>query len=209
MIREARCKICRRAGVKLFLKGEKCMSPKCPILKRPYPPGFQGKRRRVFLSDYGKQLREKQKLKNWYNLGERQFKKYIKDALNRRGQAGDAQSILIENLERRLDNVVFRLGFCTSRPQARQLVNHAHFLVNGKKVNIPSYQVKKGDKISLRPSSKRVIFQDLDPKLKRHQPPVWLKLDSSKLEGSVVGGPSLEETAPPAEMSTIFEFYSR
>lgn len=207
---KAKCRICRRLGVKLFLKGEKCLSPKCPIIRRSYPPGQKGKRRTRRISEYGKQLREKQKLKKWYNLRERQFKKYIKEVLEYRGKVEDATSLLIKKLERRLDNVIFRLGFASSRAQARQMVSHGHFLVNKKQVNIPSYQIKKGDKITLRSTfQKKPIFQDLKIKLKKYQPPSWLSFDVKNLTGEVVGLPTLEESAPPADISAIFEFYSR
>ena len=207
---EAKCKICRRAGTKLFLKGEKCLSPKCPMVRRPYPPGQKGKRRPTPLSEYGKQLREIQKLKSWYNLRERQFKKYVKEVLAKRGKVEDLGEILIRLLEKRLDNVIFRLGFATSRAQARQLVNHGHFLVNKRSVNIPSYQVRKGDVISIKPQkAKKANFQNLKNLLKKHNLPSWLKLDLEKLEGKVIGEPTLEEAAPPVEISSIFEYYSR
>jgi len=207
---EAKCKICRRAGTKLFLRGEKCLSPKCPMVRRPYPPGQKGKRRPTPLSEYGKQLREIQKLKSWYNLRERQFKKYVKEVLAKRGKVEDLGEILIRLLEKRLDNVIFRLGFATSRSQARQLVNHGHFLVNKRSVNIPSYQVRKGDMISIKPQKvKRANFQNLKNLLKKHNLPSWLRLDLEKLEGKVIGEPTLEEAAPPVEISSIFEYYSR
>ncbi len=203
----AKCKICRRLGVKLFLKGEKCLSPKCPMVKKAYPPGQRGKRRVKALSEYGKELREKQKLKNWYNLKERQFRKYVKEALEKRE---DASTMLIKTLESRLDNVVFRLGLASSRRLAKQLISHRHFLVNDKVINIPSYLVKKGDKIKIRPSSsKKTVFQNLSTVLKKYETPAWLKLNIGKLEGKVVGRPSLEEVAPPVEISSIFEYYSR
>lgn len=207
---DAKCKICRRLGEKLFLKGEKCLSPKCPMVRKPYPPGQKGKRRKGGLSEYARELREKQKLKNWYHLKERQFAKYVRDALSRRGKVEDAGVQLIQTLERRLDNVVFRLGFATSRSQARQLVAHNHFLVNGKSVNIPSFLVKKGDKIKIKPSSvKKAIFKNLPTTLKKHNVPSWLSLDIKNLEGEVKGLPTLEEAVPPVEVSAIFEFYSR
>ncbi len=209
-MRDKKCKICRRLGVKLFLKGERCLSPKCPMITKPYAPGEKGKKRTRPPSEYGKELREKQKLKNWYNLKERQFRKYVKEVLEKRGKVEDAGALLIRKLESRLDNVVFRMGFTPSRVQARQIVNHGHFLVNGKKVNIPSYQVKKGDKISLQPSShKKVMFQNLPTILKKYQAPSWIKVNIEKLEGEIVGQPNLEEAGLPAEISTIFEFYSR
>lgn len=209
-MKQNKCKICRRVGVKLFLKAEKCMSAKCPMVKRPYPPGLKAKARRRNLSEYAKQLNEKQKLRNWYNLRERQFKSYARHALDKRGRAGNAQDIFIRKLEKRLDNVVFRLGFACSRVQARQLVSHKHFLVNGKRVNISSYQVNNGDEVKISPiSQKKIVFENLPMVLKNHQPPSWLKLDPKNLKGKVIGEPSFAEVALPAEVSTIFEFYSR
>ena len=209
-MQDIKCKKCRRLGVKLFLKGEKCLSPKCPMIRKPYPPGKKGKRRVKALSEYGKELAEKQKLRNWYNLGEKQFQKYVKEALEARGKVKDASAFLIEKLESRLDNVLFRLGFASSRPMARQLISHRHFLVNGRPVNIPSFLVKKGDKIALKPaSSKKNIFKNLISILKKHKPPSWLELSPEKLEGKVIKEPSLEEYAPVAEISSIFEYYSR
>tara|TARA_Y100000310_G_C20683593_1_gene817590 strand:- start:3009 stop:3635 length:627 start_codon:yes stop_codon:yes gene_type:complete len=208
-MKEAKCKTCRRLGAKLFLKGEKCLSPKCLMVKKPYPSG-QGKRRRGSMSEYGKELKEKQKLKNWYNLRERQFRNYVKDVLEKRGKIKDTGDLLIKKLETRLDNVIFRLGFTASRKNARQIVNHGHFLVNGRKVDIPSYIVKKGDKITLNAKAvKKTIFQNLPQTLKKYTPPAWLKLNVEKLEGEVIGDPTLEEASPPAEISAIFEFYSR
>ena len=205
-----KCKICRRLGVKLFLKGEKCLSPKCPMVKKAYPPGQKGKRRVKALSEYAKELREKQKLKNWYNLKERQFRKYVKETLEKRGKVEDAATRLIQTLESRLDNVVFRLGFASSRRKAKLLISHRHFLVNDKVINIPSYLVKKGDKIKIRPTSyKKTVFQNLSTTLKKYETPAWLELNIEKLEGKVVGRPSLEEIAPPVEISSIFEYYSR
>lgn len=214
MEKDAKCKICRRAGKKLFLKGEKCNTPKCPMVTKPYPPGIKGKRRFRRLSEYGKELKEKQKLRNWYNLSEKQFKRYILDVLEKAhrasGEAQDAQEILIKRIESRLDNVIYRLGFADSRIQARQMVSHGHFLVNGKPVNIPSIELKKGDRISVRPSSlKKANFMALAERLKKYEPPVWLRLEPDKLKGTVLGLPSLEIASPPAEIPVIFEFYSR
>jgi small subunit ribosomal protein S4 len=209
-MKNAKCKICRRLGVKLFLRGEKCFSPKCPMVKRPYPPGQKGKRRLSPPSEYARELREKQKLKKWYNLEERQFKKYVKEALAQRGKIEDATVYLIQKLEKRLDNVVFRLGFAPSRVQAKQLVSHGHFLVNGKPVNIPSFSLKVGDVVSLKPQkTKKVIFKDFKSKLKKEKVPSWLSLDVEKLEGKIIGEPKIEEIAPPVEVSAVFEFYSK
>ncbi len=209
-MKDSKCKICRRLGVKLFLKGERCFSPKCPMIKRPYPPGQKGKRRPKTLSEYGKELKEKQKLKNWYNLEERQFRKYVKEILSRKQKKEDASTLLIRKLENRLDNIVFRLSFASSRQQARQLISHRHFLVNGKIVNIPSFEAKKGDTITVSSKArKKNVFQNLPALLKKYKPPSWLKLNVEKLEGEVIGQPSLEEAAPPVEILLIFEFYSK
>jgi len=206
----AKCKICRRLGVKLFLKGDRCFSPKCSMVRKAYPPGKKGKRRVKALSEYGKELREKQKLKNWYNLKERQFRKYVKEVLEKRGRVKDTAASLVKTLESRLDNVVFRLGFADSRVQAKQLVSHGHFLVNGKSIDTPSCQLKKGDVVSLKSQKiKKTIFQNLKNLLKKHKTPSWLELDIEKLEGKVIGEPTIEEVAPPVEISAIFEFYSR
>ncbi len=205
-----KCKICRRLGVKLFLKGERCLSSKCSMTRRIYPPGMRRKRRKSIITEYGKELQEKQKIKNWYSLRERQFKKYVKEVFKKRGGTENIAVLLIKKLESRLDNVIFRLGFASSRVQAKQFVSHNHFLVNGKVVNIPSYQVKEGDNIGLNPRSQgKSMFRNLPTILKKYKPPVWLKFNLKKLEGEVIGTPSLEEVAPPAEISSIFEFYSR
>lgn len=180
------------------------------MIKKPYPPGQKRKRRLSPLSEYGKELKEKQKLKNWYGLKEAQLKKYVKGILQERGRVKDAAEELIKKLENRLDNVIFRLGFAQSRSQAGQLVSHGYFLVNVKENNIPSYQVKKGDRIGIRSQKlKKKIFQNLAASLKKYQTPTWLQLEKEKLEGKIIGTPTLEETAPPAEISSIFEYYSR
>ncbi|MCX6764998.1 MAG: 30S ribosomal protein S4 [Candidatus Nealsonbacteria bacterium] len=207
---QSKCKICRRVGTKLFLKGEKCISAKCLMIKKPYAPGPRSKRPNRSSSEYAKELREKQRLKNWYNLRDRQFRNYVDAVMEKRGQVQDAGNLLIQKLESRLDNVVYRLGFAASRSQAKQMTTHGHFLVNGKKVDVPSCQIKKGDVVSLRPSSKaKPLFANITAILKKSTPPLWLKLDPAKLEGKVIGEPNLEEVSPPAEISSIFEFYSR
>ena len=182
------------------------------MVKRPYTPGFQGRtrKRRRTVSEYGRQLKEKQKLRNFYNLKEYQFKKYVKQVLAKRARTTDAQTLLIQKLEKRLDNVVFRSGFADSRPKARQLVSHCHFLVNGKRVNIPSYKVSKGDKIQVAASSqKKIFFQNAAILLKKHQAPDWLKLDIKKWQAEIIKEPDFEGAAVPAEISAIFEYYSR
>ncbi len=208
-MQDAKCKICRRIGQKLFLKGERCLSPKCPMIKRAYPPGFE-KRRRKTPSDYRKALSEKQKLRHWYGLSEHQFKKYVKETLAKRGKAEDISNELIKKLEKRLDNVIFRLGFAESRAHARQLVSHGFFLVNKKLVNIPSFKLKKEDVITIKEEKKKnPVFRDLPTLLKKKQVSSWLELNIEKLEGKFIGEPFLEEVLPPAEISVIFEFYSR
>ncbi len=186
------------------------------MVRKPYAPGIKGKRRARSLSEYGKELKEKQKLKKWYNLSEHQFKRYVKESLATRGKTGDSTEeansavVLIRKLETRLDNVIFRLGFASSRSQSRQIVSYGHFLVNKKPVNIPSHPLKKGDKIAIRAVSlKKKFFQDLIPSLKKRQPPSWLKFDIEKIEGEIIDLPSLEEAAPPVEIAAVFEYYSR
>jgi len=204
------CKTCRRLGQKLFLKGERCFSQKCAMIRRAYAPGPQKKRQGGSPSEYKKSLEEKQALKKWYGLSERQFKSYVKETLEKMGKVENVANELIKRLEVRLDNVVFRLGFAKSRSQARQLVNHGYFKVNGKPVNIPSYQVKKGDVISIKDNKKqKLVFKELSEQLKRHETPSWLVLEKNKLEGKSIGEPNLDEVKPPAEISLIFEFYSR
>lgn len=205
-----KCKICRRLGVKLFLKGDKCGEQKCPIIRKPYPPGPQRKRRSRNFSEYKRELIAKQKLKNWYNLSERQFRNYVEEVLEKKGKMENAAARLIKKIENRFDNTIFRLGFGISRPHARQLVSHGHFLINGRPVNIASFQLKKGDKINVHPSSQKLpAFKEYAVKLKKHKLPLWLKLDIKSFEAEVIGDPSVEEASPPAEISTIFEYYSR
>jgi len=204
------CKNCRSANQKLFLKGEKCYSPKCSLVRKPYSPGQKSKKSRKSFSEYGKELMEKQKLKRWYGLGENQFAKYVKGVLAQRGRVEDASLELIKKLEKRLDNVVWRLGFARSRRQARQLVGHCYFLVNEKRVNIPSFEVKKGDIISVKEQKKnKTFFKEVSLLLKNIQAPSWLKLDKTKIQGEIIGDPSFEETGVPVEISSVFEFYSR
>lgn len=209
-MQDTKCTNCRRAGVKLFLKGDRCFSQKCPMIKRAFPPGQKGKRRPRPLSEYGKELREKQKLKNWYNLREKQFSNYVKSILAKKQSKEDPSILLVRKLENRLDNTVFKMGFAISREQGRQLVCHGHFFVNGKRVDIPSYAVKKGDIVSIRPNSRKaVIFKDTANVLKKYKPPSWVNVDATKLEGQVVGDPSLEEASLPVDIQLIFEFYSK
>src|SRR3989338_11014647 len=168
------------------------------------------KKREGAVSEYKKSLKEKQALKRLYGLSEKQFKKYVLNALDKMARVENVSDELIKNLEKRLDNVVFRLGFSKSRSHARQLVNHSYFLVNGKPVNIPSYKMSKGDIIIIKETKKKkIIFKDLPELLKPLKTHVWLDLNKDKFEGKVIGNPSLAEVAPPVEISIVFEFYSR
>jgi small subunit ribosomal protein S4 len=200
-----KCKKCRREGKKLFIKGERCFGVKCAMIKRPYAPGQHGQARKIGLSEYGIQLREKQKVKRIYGVLERQFRKYYEIASRVHGNTGFLLSTL---LERRLDNVVYRLGFAFSRNQARQLVNHGHILLNEKKVDIPSFSVKEGDIISLK-KSQGSYFEDLKNTLKNHQTPSWLLLDDQKIQGKVVSSPVLSEIDTGADIHLIVEYYSK
>ncbi len=210
-MKKNKCKICRRLGQKLFLKGERCASQKCSMIRRPYPPGQKSKRRRSPLSEYGRQLQEKQKIRFSYGMGERQFKKYVKECLARASKEGRGfVDFLVERLENRLDNVVFRAGLANSRSRARFYVTHGHFFVNKKRVDLPSYQIKKGDIISIREKSeKKSPFKDLNISLKKHQPPSWLALDQENLNVKVIGIPSKDEFPIPGDLQKVGEFYSR
>lgn len=207
-IKQKNCRLCRREMKKLFLKGEKCYSPKCPVALRSYPPGEKGALRRQKLSDYGFQLREKQKVKRIYNISETQFKNYFRKS--RKGTRGES---LLQFLELRLDNIVFSLGLADSRDQARQIVGHGHILVNDKKVNIPSYQVKQDDEITLHPSfQKSKFFKEYLPnkfKLNKPEIPSWLKLDTKTFKGKVLRIPGREELDPSIQEQLIIELYSK
>ena len=204
------CKLCRREGVKLMLKGERCLSPKCPIERRNFPPGQHGQGfRRRQMSDYGVQLREKQKVRRIFGVLERQFRRHFGMAQRMKGITG---SNLLQVLERRLDNVVYRLGFADSRPQARQLVRHGHFTVNGRKTNIPSFLVKVGDEISVRPQSRtRTYFRDLDASgvLRKKLIPEWLSLDAGTMAGRVLRFPDRSEVDVAVNEQLVVELYSR
>jgi small subunit ribosomal protein S4 len=200
------CRLCRREGTKLFLKGDRCFSEKCAVDKRAYPPGQHGQGRPRF-SDYGLQLREKQKVKRMYGLLERQFEGTLKQATRMKGRTGENLLML---LERRLDNVVFRMGFATSRAEARQLVRHGHFLLNGRKATIPSLLVKAGAKVSVRESSRGVarIVGALDT-LEGRSVPQWLEIEKERFEGIVKQMPTREDITLPIEEQLIVELYSR
>jgi small subunit ribosomal protein S4 len=200
------CRLCRREGQKLFLKGDRCYSEKCAVDRRAYPPGQHGQGRPRF-SDYGVQLREKQKVKRMYGLLERQFSQTVHRASRMKGRAGDN---LLSLLERRLDNVVFRMGFATSRAEARQLVRHGHFLVNGRKTTIPSFLARPGMKVTLREKSRQVtrIVGALEA-LEGRAVPQWLEIDKEGFEGIVKALPTREDVTLPIEEQLIVELYSR
>jgi len=200
------CKLCRAEGEKLYLKGARCYSDKCSFDRRPYAPGEQGQGRRK-TSEYGQQLREKQKVRKMYGLVEKQFRNYFEEAENMRGVTGENFLTL---LERRLDNVVYRLGFASSRNEARQFVLHGHILVNDRKVDIASYRVDEGDVISLKDSSrKNDHFKEILEYNAELTPPTWLSVDLEKAEGNIVSMPEREDIDHPIEEHLIVEFYSR
>ncbi len=203
------CKLCRREEEKLFLKGERCLTPKCALERRPYPPGLHGRkaqfRRKV--SDYGLQLRAKQKARRVYGVLERQFRRYFREAERRRGLTGTNLLVLLES---RLDNVVYRLGFAQSRPQARQLVRHGHFEVNGRRVNIPSYLVQPGDVVTVRAGSRQKAgFKEITLDLEHRAVPDWLSRDEKMLSGRVLALPDREDIDITINEQLIVEYYSR
>src|SRR4249920_3708988 len=201
------CRLCRREGMKLFLKGERCYTDKCAIEKRNVPPGQHGRARKAKMVGYGVQLREKQKVKRTYGVLENQFRRYFEAADRTKGITGE---LLLQMLERRLDNVVYRLGFATSRPQARQLVRHGHFLVNGKKVDIPSYAVRLGDTSSVRQSSgENPTIQHAMEEVKGRGIPEWLLIDAAGLAGRISQLPSREQINLPVQEQLIVELYSK
>lgn len=201
------CRLCRREMIKLYLKGDRCYSDKCAIDRRTYPPGQHGQRRAGKISDYGLQLREKQKVKRLYGLGEKQFRLFFHRADAGKGITGVS---LLLMLERRLDNVVYRFGFADSRPQSRQLVKHSHFLVNGKKVNIPSYQINPGDVVEIREKSKNVqAITDAVEAVVRRGMPQWLELDKVNMKGTVKAMPVRDDITMPIQENQIVEFYSK
>ncbi len=210
MKENSECKKCRRAGAKLFLKGERCDSQKCAMIKKPYAPGEKPKRRKGPLSEYGKELTEKQKLRYWYDLKERQFMKYVKSVIKKQKKAEAAGDQLLKKLESRMDNIVYRAGFASSRSQARQMISHGFFYVNERPVDRPSHQMEVGDTISVRPGKKnRKIFENFEEIMKNFEPPSWIALDKKKMTAKVTSETVVDEIAPPVEMSSIFEFYSR
>ena len=200
------CKLCRREGAKLFLKGERCYTDKCSFDRRPYPPGQHGQRRMKF-TEYGVRLREKQKVRRIYGMMEKQFRRYFGEADRLKGVTGENFLAL---LERRLDSVVFRLGFAATRADARQTVLHRHIQVNGRTVNVPSYQVRPGDKVTVKERSRaKVRIVSALEGVDRRGVPLWLELDKGAFTGTVKTMPNREEITLPIQEQLIVEFYSR
>ena len=201
------CRLCRREGVKLYLKGERCYSPKCAMERRPYPPGQHGQKRARRPSDYAVRLREKQKLRRIYGISERQFRNLFEEASKKKGVTG---SVFLGLLESRLDNVVYRLGFAVRRRQARQLVRHGHITVNGRRVDLPSYRVRPGDEIAVAEKSRNLelIRQNLEAMKGRKVGP-WLSLDVEGMKGKFLRLPDREDLALPVNEQLVIEFYSR
>ncbi len=204
---DAKCRKCRRVGEKLFLKGDRCYSIKCALIRKPYAPGMHRKRVAKATSEYGRQLNEVRKAKLTYGVNEAQMEKYFKQASK---SPQSTSEIFFKKLELRLDNVVFRLGLASSRKGARQLVSHGHILVNGKKIDVPAYELKKGDVISVRTQSlNKAPFVNLSKKLKKNQLPDYLSFNPEKLEAKIIAEPSLAKQLPPFDFRQIVEFYSR
>ncbi len=203
---EAVCRLCRREGLKLFLKGGRCYTKKCSFERRPTPPGQHGVRRRK-VGDYGLQLREKQKVRRVYGVLEKQFRNYFIEATRQSGVTGEA---LLRTLELRLDNIVFRLGFAPSRAAARQIVAHGHFAVNGVASNVPSYRLKVGDRVEVRVSHReRELFKVVKETLRSHQAPDWLTLDPANFSGSVQALPRRDQMPLDFNEQLVVEYYSR
>jgi len=203
---EALCRLCRRESEKLFLKGDRCYTDKCAVERRKYPPGQHGQRRKK-QSDYAIQLREKQKAKEIYNVLEKQFKKYFYMAEKKKGITG---SNLLQLLESRLDNVVYRLGFASNRRQARQLILHGHFNVNGKRVSIPSYMVRAGDGIDVREQSRKLVpVQENMAKAEHRGLPSWVQRDINNFSGKILSLPAMDDISLPVQEQLIVELYSK
>jgi len=204
---DAVCRLCRREGIKLFLKGSKCFTDKCPIEKRNFAPGQHGKDRKAKIVGYGLQLREKQKTKRIYFTQEGQFRNYFEKAARTRGVTGE---LLLQQLERRLDNVVYRMGFAMSRRQARQLVRHGHIAVNGRKVNIPSFEVNAGQEIAVREGSHKIPILEQAKEFASHQTvPNWLEIDRDAYKGRILQLPKREDIQLPVNEQLIVELYSK
>ncbi len=204
--RDSVCRMCRREGGKLFLKGERCYTDKCAIERRNYPPGEHGQRRPKF-SEYALQLREKQKVKRMYGLLEHQFRRYFEMAERSRGVTGD---VLLQLLERRLDNMVYRMGFATSRAEGRQMVRHGHFSVNGRKVDIPSFLLDRGDVIAVRQASREVTrIQEALAQGEHRGVPAWMEVDRANFTGRVKEIPARSDLTTPINEKLIIELYSK
>lgn len=201
------CRLCRREGVKLYLKGDRCYSPKCAIERRPYAPGQHGQRRARRPSDYAVRLREKQKMRRIYGISEKQFRNLFEEASRRKGVTG---TVFLRLLESRLDNVVYRLGIATSRKQARQLVRHGHIAVNDRKVTVPSYRVRPGDVIAVTEAGKKIgaIQANVEAAKGRNTGP-WLEFDADKMVGKFLRLPEREDLALPVNEQLVIEYYSR
>ena len=205
---DSKCRKCRRAGEKLFLKGDRCGTPKCAVVRRPYAPGVHGKRMSRNVSEYGLQLSVKQKIKRIYGVLERQFRKHFDEVKNKKGITGD---LLLQRLETRLDNVVYRIGFAGSRAQARQLVNHGLISVDGKKVTIPSYEAKMGQVISINSTKKdKNYFKNLAQVLKNKKDfPGWISFDVANFQGKITNAPRKEDIGINVDAQVVVEYYSR
>ncbi len=201
------CRLCRREGIKLYLKGERCYGPKCALERRPYPPGQHGQKRARRPSDYAVRLREKQRLRRIYGLNEKQFRNLFEEAARKKGVTG---TVFLHLLESRLDNVVYRLGIAASRRQARQLVRHGHITVNGRRVDIPSFRVKPGDVVAVHEKSKNLGVIQANVELAKGRKGVpWLEFDAEKLSGKFLRYPDREDLALPVNEQLVIEFYSR
>ncbi|MBI3192890.1 MAG: 30S ribosomal protein S4 [Ignavibacteriae bacterium] len=204
---DSSCRLCRRERTKLFLKGTKCFTEKCPVERRGYPPGQHGQSRRQKTSEYGVQLREKQKIRRMYGLMEEQFRQYFEKALAQPGRTGEN---LVKLLERRLDNVVYRMGFAPSRKAARQLVNHGHLLVNDKVVSIPSYLIRPGEVVQIRERSKKLeVFHSSMKRIKDSMLPTWVSLDKAKMAGTFLSIPERADIPLNANEQLVVELYSK
>ncbi|HRU39780.1 MAG TPA: 30S ribosomal protein S4 [Candidatus Goldiibacteriota bacterium] len=205
---EALCRLCRREGMKLFLKGDRCVTEKCAFSRRPYIPGMHHEAQRKKISEYGRQLREKQKVKRIYGVLERQFRRYFEEANRRPGGTGEN---LLKILETRLDNVIHRSGFTTSRREARKLVAHGHARINGKKVDIPSYEVKAGDKISLSEKALNLesVKKSISEAFKKRTVPTWIEMNFEKREAAIKNAPARTDITIPVQEQLIVELYSK
>ena len=207
---DAKCRKCRRAKEKLFLKGDRCTTPKCGMVRRAYAPGVHGKKATGGgnQSEYGLQLSVKQKIKRMYGILEKQFRKHFREVKNKKGVIGD---LLLERLERRLDNTVYRIGLASSRAQARQLVNHGLISVNGKKVTIPSYEISVGNTIAINPNKKeKNYFKNIEPVMKNKKDfPKWIAFDPASMEAKIIGSPTKDDVGINVDAQLVVEYYSR